>query len=187
MLCASFKSLIGGFLLSAVAASLAGAQTSHREALDALLNDLLVADADSVQMLERQIVEEWSKSGSPTIDLLLRRGREALEAGDVEMAVNHLTAAINHAPYFAHAYNLRAVAYYQLEQFGPAMADIQKAIALEPQHFGALGGFAAILNEIDEPEKALEVYQRILEIHPNHESALQSVEALEKQLAGRPL
>ena len=43
-------------------------------------------------------------------------------------------------------------------QIGPALADIQDTLALNPRHYGAMSGFAVILEELDRPQDALEIY-----------------------------
>ena len=82
---------------------------------------------------------------SAAIDLLLRRGQDALEAGDAPAAIEHLTAAIDHAPDFAEAYAARAGAYYLTNRAGPAIDDLRQALVLNPHHWEALSGFAIVL------------------------------------------
>ena len=67
------------------------------EGVEDLLTQLQTADPQSAGRLERKIWREWSKSGSPAFDLLLQRGRDALDAGDTDAAIEHLTALIDHA------------------------------------------------------------------------------------------
>src|SRR5690606_3470319 len=92
------------------------------------------------RLAEADILREWSKSGSPAMDLLLKRGREAMEAGDLKAAIEHLTALTDHAPEFAEGWNARATAYFLAGAFGPSVDDIRHTLALNPRHFGALAG-----------------------------------------------
>lgn len=146
--------------------------------LDALFNRLLTADAIQSQKIEQEIWIEWSKSGSAAMDLLLDRGRKAMAAGDPEMAVQHLTALVDHAPEFAEGWNARATAYYQTGDFGPSISDIGKVLTLNPRHFGALAGLGAIFEELDQPEKALEVYRAALAINPQGSGLKEAVDRL---------
>ena len=66
--------------------------------LDELFDQLLIEDLPNWEIVQQEIMLEWSRSGSPTMDLLLRRGRDALEAGNTELAIEHLTALTDHAP-----------------------------------------------------------------------------------------
>lgn len=156
-------------------------------ALDKLFDALKSADAASSERIEQEIWNEWSKSGSPAMDLLLERGREALAAGDLAAAVEHLTALTDHAPDFAEGWNARATAYYQMGELGPAVQDIAHVLTLNPRHFGALSGLGMIFEELNQPEKALEVYKAALAIHPNMAGVLASVERLTAEAAGQDL
>ncbi len=177
-----FKCIVAAFGL-AVGFSLPAAA----ESLDEMFMALAEAEPGEAQRIEDRIVSAWSKSGSAAMDLLLQRGSDALDAGEFQAAVEHFTAAIDHSPDFAEAYHGRATAYYLLDYFGPALDDLRKTLVLEPRHFGALRGFAIILEQLEREEEALEVYERIMDIHPNLEQARPSMERLQEKLRGQTL
>ena len=62
-----------------------------------LLAPLAEPDREDWQQIESQIQRLWSRSGSEAMDLLLRRGNEAIEAEDYPAALEHLTALTDHA------------------------------------------------------------------------------------------
>ena len=152
-----------------------------------LFAELQTADAVTTQALIDQIAVEWSKSGSPAIDLLMQRGFDAREAGDPARAVEHFTAAIDHAPDFAEAYNARAEAYYMTDDIGPAIQDLAKALDLNPQHFGAQLGFAIILGELGRDQEALDLYRRVQTILPQHATVADAIRQLSVMLEGQTL
>jgi tetratricopeptide (TPR) repeat protein len=164
--------------------SAAGAQTV---VLDDLFAKLLTADASAATRIEQDIWREWSKSGSPAMDLLLQRGRDAMSAGETDAAIEHLTALIDHAPDFAEGYNARATAYFQAGELGPSINDIGHVLTLNPRHFGALAGLGMIFEQLEKPERALEVYRAALAIHPHLAGVLESVKRLEAAAAGQEL
>lgn len=172
---------VAGVFLCAVAA---GAQTVE---LDELFTRLPAAEGREAERIEREIWIEWSKSGSPAMDLLLERGRDAMAAGQPDVAVEHLTALIDHAPGFAEGWNARATAYFQTGDFGPSVSDIGHVLTLNPRHFGALAGLGAIFEQLDQPQKALEVYKAALAINPHMSGVKQSIERLELTVAGQDL
>jgi tetratricopeptide (TPR) repeat protein len=155
--------------------------------LDDLFTRLTTADAAEAGRIEQEIWIEWSKSGSPAMDLLLQRGRDAMEAGDLATAIDHFTALIDHAPDFAEGYNARATAYFQEGEFGPSVADIAKTLSLNPRHFGAMAGFGMILEQTNQPDRALEVYTAALAIHPHLAGVLEAVERIKTGAHGRDL
>lgn len=167
-----------------LSASISVADTAK---LDDLFTRLATSEEAEAGRIEQEIWIEWSKSGSPAMDLLLQRGRDAMEAGDLVAAVDHFTALIDHAPDFAEGYNARATAYFQEGQFGPSVADIAKTLSLNPRHFGAMAGFGMILEQTDQPDRALEVYNAALAIHPHLAGVLEAVERIKTEAHGRDL
>ena len=155
--------------------------------LDQLFADLKTAEKGAAERIEREIWNEWSKSGSPAMDLLLQRGREAMAAGEHQQAIEHLTALIDHAPDFAEGWNARATAYYSAGEFGPSIADIAQTLALNPRHFGALAGLGAILESLEQPEKALKAYRAVKDLNPHASGITEAIERLEKETAGTDL
>ncbi len=182
------KSIVAA-LVAAVwfSSPIAAQQTDAGREAD-LLRQLAQAESpeDAVKV-DAELKALWSRSGSAAIDLLLRRGRDALEAGRPEIAVEHFSAAIDHAPDFAEAYVGRASAYYLTNRAGPAIDDLRHALVLNPSHWEALQGFAIILEEVDRREDALEVWRQVHEMHPQNPEAVAAVDRLERELQGRTL
>lgn len=162
----------------------AGAQT---EVLDQLYAELAMAEGRAAARAERRIRAEWSKSGSASMDLLLQRGRDALDEGETELALEHLTALVDHAPDFAEGWHSRALAYFRVGLYGPSVEDLSRALRINPRHFDALMGFARILEETERTKEALEVYEAVLAIHPQLEGIRDSVDRLCREAAGQDL
>lgn len=158
---------------------------------DARLQDLYrdLADSGPKQAIgiERDIRHEWSRTGSPAIDLLLRRGRDALERGEIEAAIEHLSAATDHAPNVAQAWHLRAQAFFAQDRLGLALSDLERALALDPNHFQAAFGLAAILEQLDRPEQAARAYALVLRLHPHYDKAREALDRLEARTGDQTL
>ncbi|MBI1219710.1 MAG: tetratricopeptide repeat protein [Rhodobacteraceae bacterium] len=142
------------------------------------LRDLKSDDYSTWRKAESDLTRQWASSGSPALDLLLERGRAAIDAGDFRAAAEHLTALIDHAPDFAEAYNLRAEAYYRAGLFGPAIEDIGKTLSLNPNEFDALAGLGAILEAVGKPKDALAAYRMATAIHPHLPTVLDAIKRL---------
>ena len=155
--------------------------------LDGLFEQLQTPEPKNVERLERNIWREWRRSGSDAVDFLLERGMDAMSSGDFKTAVQHFTAAIDHAPDFAEAWNMRATAYFNLDRYGPSVSDIQETLRLNPRHFGAMGGFGMILENTERPKEAMDVYKKLLKVHPHNEGAKQAVARLSELLQGTAL
>ncbi len=155
--------------------------------LGALMQQLRDADSVAAQTIAAEIQLEWDKSGSASADFLLKRGRDAMERGEVEAAIGHFTALVDHAPEFAEGWHARAGAFFQAGLLGPALQDLETALALNPQHFEAIAGLAAVFETIDRPKDAYEAYAQVKAIHPHHPDVTQAMQRLEPLVKGHEL
>lgn len=176
--------LVSAFLAAPLPAP---AQQAEADPLGPLFRQLSEARDEGWRAAESDILRAWSRSGSASMDLLLKRGEEALNAGDFDAAIGHLTALTDHAPDFAAGFQLRAVAYAWRGDFGPAAADLARVLQLEPRHFAALTQLGAMLEEMGDQPRALEAYKASLAIHPHQQDALDAVARLTADLEGTAL
>ncbi|MGB0496828.1 MAG: tetratricopeptide repeat protein [Rubricella sp.] len=165
--------------LAVASATVDVAAQDRAEDLDALFAELSDPELADPGRVERRIERIWTRSGSDTVDFLLERGRQALEAGEYLSAVEHLTAATDHAPGFAEGWNLRATAFYLMEEYALSLADIRRTLALEPRHFGALAGLGLIMEELGRPEDAWAAYRAAQTLNPHQMNVNAAVERLE--------
>lgn len=159
------------------------AEPAPPELLDKLKN---ATEAEAPRVV-KEIELVWSRSGSAAMDLLLRRGREAMEEGNFGLAIDHLTALTDHAPQFAEGYHARAEAYFRSELYGPALDDLELTLALNPQHFDAMFGLATMFQEFGDLRRAADLYRRVLDLHPNHKNATEALSHLKRDGIGREL
>lgn len=153
--------------------------------LDELFAELSQPEQMGWKRIEDAIWIEWSRSGSPAMDLLLKQGRAALEAQDYDLAIEHLTALTDHAPDFAEGWNARATAFFQLDMYGLALEDIRRTLKLNPRHFAALTGLAVILEQMGDEKGALEAYRRVRAIHPHRPNVKEAIDRLELSVLGK--
>jgi len=165
----------------------AGPVLGDEARLQSLLADLQAADEENAQRIARDIEHEWSISGSSAADLLLKRGSDALEAGDVRKAIEHLTALTDHAPDFAEGWHRRAMAFARAEQLGPALADLERALLLEPRHFNALVSLGTVLQEVGYADLARQAFEQALALHPHHPQAQTSLSTVDLEIGGAEL
>ena len=165
----------------------AGACLAADGNLDDLYAQLADPDNSKWQRAESDIQRQWSRSGSPMMDLLLKRGQEAMQNGDLAAAIEHLTALTDHAPDFAEGWNARATAYFLAGLFGPSVADIEMTLSLNPHHYGALAGLGIILEQTGQDAAAMRAYRASLAIHPHQEGILEALERLEQKTSGTDL
>ncbi|MGE0212544.1 MAG: tetratricopeptide repeat protein [Parvibaculaceae bacterium] len=153
------------------------------ELLDRLFGQLHATDNDrSAKTIEQAIWRIWSHSGSPTCDALVGQADKAIEARELDIAIRMLDTAVELKPDFAEALNRRATAYFLNRQFDRSLADIDKVLALEPRHFGALSGLGAIRREQGDKREALKAYRRALAVNPFLASAKAAVKELQGEV-----
>ncbi len=157
------------------------------ETLNSLFDDLRrQTNEKAAKRISRKIWDEWTDSGSPSIDLLMLRVGQAMKDKRNNVALDLLDQVITLAPDYAEGWNRRATLHYVMREFGRSISDIERVLLLEPRHFGALSGLAVMLQTLDKDEKALETWYKVLEIYPASAQAQTNVIKLEDKLAGNP-
>ncbi len=134
--------------------------------------------------LAAEIRARWARSGSPTLDLLLARGRAALAEGDARAAVGHLTALLDTAPGFVEGRFTRAEAFLALGRPGIALDDLARALAVEPRHFPSWALTGAILAEIGDLDGAREALRRARALNPHDREIARALARIERRIRG---
>lgn len=156
--------------------------------LDTLFEMLKSEDSEQARTrTAHRIQVTWLRSGSATVDLLMARASKALEGKEPELALDLLDAVVRFKPDYAAGWNRRAAAHFMAGHYGKALVDIERTLAIEPRHWGALAGLAAIQQATDEDGAALATYEKILEIYPHQEKAEEAAEELRKKTGGKEL
>jgi len=156
--------------------------------LDFLFGALKAApDADSAKQVENRIWALWLASGSDTANLLMTRVRAAIDATDLDLAMQLLDALIKVKPDYVEAWNRRATIHYMRKEYGESVDDIRQVLRLEPRHFGAMSGLGMILQEVGDDKHALDVFRRALEINPHLQRIPELVKSLSEKVEGRDI
>jgi len=163
------------------------ALSQNADPLDGWLEQLSNPETEDWERVEERVIDAWSRSGSVAMDLLLQRGQEAMDNEDYEAAIEHFTALTDHAPDFAEAWNMRATAFFLIDEYGLSIEDIGRTLALNPRHFGALSGLGVILEEIGDSKNALVAYRSAFEINPHRENLVEAISRLENDVDGTPI
>jgi len=157
--------------------------------LDELFSQLARPGDDAAgQAAEAEIQRRWGRSGSDTVDLLMQWSAQAVAGKEYNRALDFLDAVTMLKPDYAEGWNRRATLFYLQDDYGKAIADLEKVLALEPRHFGALAGLGLILRDIDRKAEALAALQRALEIDPYLESDVkEAIDELRPEVDGEEI
>jgi tetratricopeptide (TPR) repeat protein len=156
--------------------------------LDELFATLKAApDRATAKRAENGILALWLESGSDTIDLLMAWSLKALDDKDYPRALDFLDRVVTMKPDYVEGWNKRATAYFLTEDYGQAVADLQRALIIEPRHFGALSGLGTILHEIGEDTKAIDAFNQALALDPYLEGVKKALTAIHKDTDGNDI
>lgn len=163
-------------------ASLALALVGDRSAIAPLAVALHDADAMVAQVAEHALWGVWFRLGTHRAIGLVKCGNNHLHHGNYVCALEKFSQAIQEDERFAEAYNQRAIAHYLCERFAESIADCQSALALIPQHFGAMSGMGHCYAHQGHWSQARHCYRLALAIHPRLEGIESSLEQIERLL-----
>ncbi|HIB57564.1 MAG TPA: tetratricopeptide repeat protein [Alphaproteobacteria bacterium] len=155
--------------------------------LDSLFSQLQITDSgQKARTIEKFIWKIWRESGDESVDQLMVDGVKAMGGGNYEGALIAFSSIVKGAPNFAEGWNKRATLYWLMGDFEKSVEDINRTLALEPRHFGALSGLAMIRESQERPLDALQAFERALEIYPAMPNAAERIRKLNRQL-GEPI
>jgi len=163
-------------------------QAAPESRLDQLFAQLKAAkDEAEARSLGAEIERLWSRSGSDTADLLLKRVTVAVAAGQQDIALDLLDSILALRPGWAEARNRRATLNFMRGDLDASMRDLARVLRDEPRQFAAWVGLGTIMLKIDDKKRALDAFERALAINPQLDSAKQAAEKLRKDLDGTPI
>ena len=135
--------------------------------LDTLFADLKrERNEKAAERIATRIREEWVKSGSASVDLMMLWAQQAIEAKKYDVALDFLDQVVTLQPEYAEGWNRRATVHFMMRNYRKSMSDIEHTLQLEPRHFGALSGMAQIMAASGRKEMALRAWQRVLDVYP---------------------
>lgn len=135
--------------------------------------------------LQARIWEIWLETDDPDARKLMRQGIVATNARRFEHALERFDQLVALAPEFAEAWNRRATLYYMMGDYQASVADIQRTLALEPRHFGALSGLGMIYDDLDRREAALRSFEAALAINPLLDGARERAQEIRRESRGQ--
>ena len=175
-------------IVTAFSLLLVAGQPAHADAsVETWLHELKTAEPARAAQIVREVEREWALSGSTTVDMLFRRGQDAMKDEDWRLAIEHFTAVTDHAPDFAEGYHARATAYFRVGKFGPALEDLGRSLTLNPQNWNALYGLGILFQEVEDYRRAEQAFRQALDLHPHHEGATEAMKQIVRFGVGQTL
>jgi tetratricopeptide (TPR) repeat protein len=163
-----------------LALGICGTMVSNRPLAGMLHDD----DSTVRQLASEAMWSVWFRAAAPEHQEELQRlvGLASSEESDADTLRAGFDALIRQAPQYAEAYNQRAIFHFRRGDYAKAVKDCERALKLNPQHFGAAGGLAQCYLKQRKLRPALRAYRRSFRINPNLDGVRQAIQSLEKTL-----
>ncbi len=184
-----------GVPILAILAMLAGlllAQAATADQKDPRLDKLFqqlktAASTEESHPIELQIWQIWTEANDANIDALMEIGIASMNDSDYGKAYRTFSRVVDLAPGFAEGWNKRATVLYLMGRYDDSIKDIDKTLALEPRHFGALSGLGLCNAQLQKEKEALDAFEKALAINPNMPGIRLNAEEMKKALANKSI
>ena len=162
------------------------AARGHR--LDELFAQLKATKVqDDGDEIVAQIRKLWQRSGDEKLDAAMEQAMLLMGQGLGSLAMPILDEIVAEKPDWAEGWNKRATVLYLMGEHDRSLADIDRVLALEPRHFGAIAGIGLIRIAKGEMREALAAFRRALAINPFLRERYGLIPQLEKELGEKPI
>lgn len=118
------------------------------------------------QDLSGALWQLWMDAPDDLAQALLDEGMRQRASFDLLGARDTLDQLVDYCPDYAEGYNQRAFASFLRADYGAALYDLDAALALSPEHTGALTGKALTLIRLGRDEEAQEVLRAAIALNP---------------------
>lgn len=175
--------LPASILLALVIAPLTATADQTDDRLDDLFLTLSISsDLPTIRATENQIWEIWFEHPNENVVELMQMGVTRMNYNRYADAMLIFTQLIENFPDYAEGWNRRATLHYVLGNFEESIADIEKVLALEPRHFGALSGLGLVYLQQDQLSEAKDAFENLINVHPNSPNAQENLRRVTEDL-----
>jgi len=147
----------------------------------------LKAETPEVRELARRALEYiWFTDAGHHAHQMIEEAFDAAEKEDFQTALALLDRLVREHPAFAEGWNRRASVYWKMGQFDKSIADCEKALALNPNHYGAWQGIGVCRVELGDIAEACRCLRAALKITPYDEPTRRCLQKCEELLRNLP-
>ncbi|MEE8144830.1 MAG: tetratricopeptide repeat protein [Kiloniellales bacterium] len=145
------------------------------------------SDVASARDIEVIIWNLWTTHPDDAVNTLMEQGIGEMSQRNFPAALGTFEKVIEQAPEFAEGWNKRATIHWLMGNFERSLEDIDRTLALEPRHFGALSGQGLVYSELEEWERALAAFESALEVNPQMTGPQTNAEFIREMILGRDI
>jgi tetratricopeptide (TPR) repeat protein len=167
------------------AAVLALGYTGDYEANHILGRALTDPDRGVRSIADTGIRAVWQRAGNVYQRAQLQIIIRLVAAKSHSEAIRRATELIEQAPWFAEAWNQRAISHFANGSYEESVRDCRQALEINPYHFAAAAGMGQCHLRMNNPLAALECFRRALRLNPSMEGVRAQVVQLQRTLRDR--
>lgn len=123
-------------------------------------------DEQSARVISNKLWEIWATAPNARAQEMLDRGMGRRAVYDFDAAEAAFEELIAYCPDYAEGYNQRAFVNFLRQDFGPALEDLDRALALSPRHVAAMSGKALTLMGLGRMDAGQAVLREALALNP---------------------
>ena len=120
----------------------------------------------SARAAANQLWEIWADAPDAKAQAMLDEGMRARASWDFETAEEAFDSLVAYCPDYAEGYNQRAFVNFLRRDFETALVDLDRALALSPEHIAALSGRALTLLGLGRDEEGQIALREALRLNP---------------------
>lgn len=144
---------------------------------------VLRSDEPEPRELGRRALEHiWFHRAGPQAYRMLEQVHDAMEKKEFQRALAILDRLIELYPTFAEAWNRRGAVYWELGNYQQSAADSERALALNPNHYGAMQGIGICRLQMGDVAAACRYLRAALKVLPHDAATRESLHKCEELL-----
>jgi tetratricopeptide (TPR) repeat protein len=143
---------------------------------------LLDRDRGVRHLADEAIRHVWTRTGNAEQRQWLQRVMRLNLDKRYGDAIRGATALIHQAPWFAEAWNQRALAHFNRGEFDESIGDCHQTLEINPYHFAAATGMGKCYLQLNNRVAALEAFRRALRLNPGLDDVRAHVVYLQRAL-----
>jgi len=118
------------------------------------------------RIFDRRMWQIWTQAPDARAQALLDEGMQKRGYADYDGALSALDALVAYCPRYPEGWNQRAFVHFLTQDYEAALGDLDRALALNPDHTGALSGKALSLMGMGRMALAQDVLRKAVELNP---------------------
>jgi tetratricopeptide (TPR) repeat protein len=134
-------------------------------------------DSTAARMAADALWQVWFRGGTEEQNGELQR---VLHLPDFLQILAGLDDLTREAPEFAEVYNQRAILFFRRGEFPRSVADCERALELNPFHFGAQAGMGQCFLKMRKPRAAIRAFRQALQTNPTMTHLTETIATLER-------